>query len=71
MRALRSQSVGTLPPWLLLQKDLNITDLEACTMALEEAINAKFEAFENRMEKRIRLLFVELSMGRPPSPKKS
>ncbi|RZS25389.1 hypothetical protein BHM03_00058576, partial [Ensete ventricosum] len=53
------------------KKDLNITDLEAYTMALEDAINAKFEAFESCMEEKMRSLFVELSMGRPPYPKKS
>ncbi|RWW84992.1 hypothetical protein BHE74_00006371 [Ensete ventricosum] len=40
-------------------------------MASKEAINAKFEAFESRMEEKMRSLFVEFSMGRPPSPKKS
>ncbi|RWV99092.1 hypothetical protein GW17_00038020 [Ensete ventricosum] len=50
--------------------DLNITDLEAYTMTSEEAINAKFEAFEIHMEEKMRSLFAEFSMGRPPSPKK-
>ena len=40
-------------------------------MASEEAINAKFEAFEARMEDKIRTLLIEFSLGRPPSPKKS
>ncbi|RZS19214.1 hypothetical protein BHM03_00051586 [Ensete ventricosum] len=53
------------------KKDLNITNLEAYTMVSEEAINAKFEAFESRMEEKMRSLFVEFSMGRPLSPKKS
>ncbi|RWV79233.1 hypothetical protein GW17_00059672 [Ensete ventricosum] len=53
------------------KKDLNITDLEAYTMASEEAINAKFEAFESRMEEKMRSLFAEFSIGRSPSPKKS
>ncbi|RWW19401.1 hypothetical protein BHE74_00023740 [Ensete ventricosum] len=52
------------------KKDLNITDLEAYTIASEEAINTKFEAFESRMEEKMQYLFVEFSMGRPPSPKK-
>ncbi|RRT40512.1 hypothetical protein B296_00039530, partial [Ensete ventricosum] len=34
------------------KKDLNITDLEAYIMALEEAINDKFEAFESCIEVR-------------------
>ena len=53
------------------KRDLNITDLESYTMASEEAINAKFEAFEARMEDKIRTLLTEFSLGRPPSPKKS
>ncbi|RWW48457.1 hypothetical protein BHE74_00045465 [Ensete ventricosum] len=53
------------------KKDLNITDLEAYTMASKEAINAKFEAFENRIDEKIRSLFAKFSMGRPSSPKKS
>ena len=40
-------------------------------MASREAINAKFEAFEAQMEDKIRMLFTELRLGRPPSPKKS
>ena len=40
-------------------------------MASEEVINAKFEAFEARMEDKIRMLFTELNLGQPPSPKKS
>ncbi|RWW03451.1 hypothetical protein GW17_00033388 [Ensete ventricosum] len=52
-------------------KDLNITDLEAYPMASEEAINVKFEAFENRIDEKIRSLFAKFSMGRPSSPKKS
>ncbi|RZS01713.1 hypothetical protein BHM03_00031623 [Ensete ventricosum] len=40
-------------------------------MASEEAINAKFEAFESRMEEKIRSLFVEFSMGRPSSLRRS
>ena len=41
-------------------------------MASEEAINAKFEAFEARMEDTIQTLFTELRLGRRPlSPKKS
>ncbi|RRT59036.1 hypothetical protein B296_00015220 [Ensete ventricosum] len=40
-------------------------------MAPEEAINAKFEAFEMRMEDIICSLFVELSLGRPLSPRRS
>ena len=48
-----------------------MTDLESYTMASEETINAKFEAFEARMEDKIRTLLIEFSLGRPPSPKKS
>ena len=40
-------------------------------MASEEAINAKFEAFEAQMEDKIQTLLTEFSLGRPPSPKKS
>ncbi|RWV79458.1 hypothetical protein GW17_00059409 [Ensete ventricosum] len=40
-------------------------------MASKEAINAKFEAFESRMEEKMRSFFAEFSMDRPPSPKKS
>ncbi|RWW02916.1 hypothetical protein BHE74_00043577 [Ensete ventricosum] len=52
------------------KKDLNITDLEAYTMASEEAIDAKLEAFKNRMEEKMRSLFAEFSIGRPSSPRK-
>ncbi|RWV91832.1 hypothetical protein GW17_00045845 [Ensete ventricosum] len=51
------------------KKELNITDLEAYIMTSEEAISTKFEVFESRMEEKMRSLFVEFSMGRPPSPK--
>ncbi|RWW71173.1 hypothetical protein BHE74_00021101 [Ensete ventricosum] len=40
-------------------------------MASEEAIDAKLEPFENCMEEKMRSLFVEFSIGRPSSPKKS
>ena len=40
-------------------------------MASKEAINAKFEALEARMEDKIRTLFTELRLGRPLNPKKS
>ena len=40
-------------------------------MASKEVINAKFEALEARMEDKIRMLFTELILGRPLSPKKS
>ncbi|RZS11622.1 hypothetical protein BHM03_00042992 [Ensete ventricosum] len=53
------------------KKDLNITDLKVYTMASEEAIDAKLEAFENRMEEKMRSLFAEFSIGRPSSPRKS
>ncbi|RWV86675.1 hypothetical protein GW17_00051404 [Ensete ventricosum] len=53
------------------KKDFHITNLEAYTMASEEAINAKFEAFESRMEEKMRSLFAEFSIGRPSSPRKS
>ncbi|RWW48207.1 hypothetical protein BHE74_00045741 [Ensete ventricosum] len=53
------------------KKSLNITDLEAYTMATEEAIDAKFEDFETRMEEKIRTIFAELSIGRPLSPRNS
>ncbi|RRT71478.1 hypothetical protein B296_00002230 [Ensete ventricosum] len=58
-------------PLIRQQKnDLNITNLEAYTMASKEAINTKFEAFKSHMEEKMRSLFTEFSMGRPPSPKK-
>ncbi|RWW56771.1 hypothetical protein BHE74_00036485 [Ensete ventricosum] len=53
------------------KKDLNITNLEAYTMASEEAIDAKLEAFENRMEEKMRSLFAEFNIGRLSSPRKS
>ncbi|RRT43749.1 hypothetical protein B296_00037924 [Ensete ventricosum] len=40
-------------------------------MASEEAIDVKLEAFENRMEEKMRSLFAEFSIGRPSSPRKS
>ncbi|RRT50929.1 hypothetical protein B296_00000486 [Ensete ventricosum] len=40
-------------------------------MALEEAIDTKLEAFENRMEEKMRSLFAEFSIGRLSSPRKS
>ena len=40
-------------------------------MASKEAIDAKFEALEARMEDKIRTLFTELRLGRLLSPKKS
>ncbi|RZS14034.1 hypothetical protein BHM03_00045686, partial [Ensete ventricosum] len=52
------------------KKDLNITNLEAYTMASEEAIDAKLEAFENRMEEKMRSLFAEFSIGRPSNLRK-
>ncbi|RWW49599.1 hypothetical protein BHE74_00044208, partial [Ensete ventricosum] len=51
--------------------DLNITDLEAYTKASEEAINTKFEAFESRMEEKMRFLLAEFNIGRPSIPRKS
>ncbi|RZS10465.1 hypothetical protein BHM03_00041730 [Ensete ventricosum] len=53
------------------KKSLNITDLEAYTMATEEAIDAKFEDFETRMEEKICTIFAELSISRPLSPRNS
>jgi len=53
------------------KRDLNIIDLGPYTMASKEVINAKFEALEARMEDKIRMLFTELRLGRPLSPKKS
>ncbi|RWW75181.1 hypothetical protein BHE74_00016812 [Ensete ventricosum] len=53
------------------KKDLNIIDLEAYTIASEETIDAKLEAFENRMEDKMRSLFTKFSIGRPSSPRKS
>ncbi|RWW42035.1 hypothetical protein BHE74_00052442 [Ensete ventricosum] len=53
------------------KKDLNIIDLEAYTMASEEAINAKLEAFGNRMEEKMQSLFAELSIGQLSNRRKS
>ncbi|RWV79120.1 hypothetical protein GW17_00059797 [Ensete ventricosum] len=53
------------------KKDINITDLEVYTMASKEAIDAKLEAFENRMEEKIRSLFAKFSIGRLSNPRKS
>ncbi|RWW16557.1 hypothetical protein GW17_00019551 [Ensete ventricosum] len=53
------------------KKDLNITDLEAYTIASEEAIDAKLEVFGNRMEGKMRSLFIQFSIGRLSSPRKS
>ncbi|RRT74959.1 hypothetical protein B296_00014331 [Ensete ventricosum] len=47
-------------------KDLNIVDLKVYTMASEEAIDAKFEAFESRMEEKMRSLFVKFSIAGDP-----
>ncbi|RRT61228.1 hypothetical protein B296_00018971 [Ensete ventricosum] len=40
-------------------------------MTLEEAIDAKLEAFGNRMEEKMRSLFAEFSIGRLSNPRKS
>ncbi|RWV91343.1 hypothetical protein GW17_00046374 [Ensete ventricosum] len=40
-------------------------------MASEEAIDAKLEDFGNRMEEKMRSLFVEFSIGRLSNPRKS
>ncbi|RRT45476.1 hypothetical protein B296_00016389 [Ensete ventricosum] len=40
-------------------------------MASEESINAKFEAFKNRIDEKIQSLFADFNMGRLPSPMKS
>ncbi|RRT32862.1 hypothetical protein B296_00046138 [Ensete ventricosum] len=53
------------------KKDLNITDLDAYTVASKEAIDAKLEAFEKCMEEKMRSFFVEFSIDRPSSPRKS
>ncbi|RZS06331.1 hypothetical protein BHM03_00036969 [Ensete ventricosum] len=42
------------------KKDLNIINLEAYIMTSEEAINAKLEAFENRMKEKMRSLYLEI-----------
>ncbi|RWW53246.1 hypothetical protein BHE74_00040276 [Ensete ventricosum] len=53
------------------KKDLNIIDLEAYTMASEEAIDAKLEAFGNRIEEKMQSLFAEFSIGRLSNLRKS
>ncbi|RWV95122.1 hypothetical protein GW17_00042281 [Ensete ventricosum] len=40
-------------------------------MTSEEAIDAKLEAFGNRMEEKMRTLFVEFSISRLSNPRKS
>ncbi|RRT38833.1 hypothetical protein B296_00049960, partial [Ensete ventricosum] len=41
------------------------------TMASEEAIDAKLEAFGNRMEEKMRSLFTEFNICQPSNPRKS
>ncbi|RZS16955.1 hypothetical protein BHM03_00049035 [Ensete ventricosum] len=53
------------------KQDLNITNQEAYTMASEEAIDAKLEASENRMEEKMRSLFAKFSIGRSSNSRKS
>ncbi|RWW74026.1 hypothetical protein BHE74_00018046 [Ensete ventricosum] len=53
------------------KKNLNITDLQSYAMASDNAIDVKLEAFEARMEDRLRILFKELRLGRSESPKRS
>ncbi|RRT78990.1 hypothetical protein B296_00024725 [Ensete ventricosum] len=53
------------------KKNLNITDLQSYAMASDNAIDVKLEAFEARMEDRLRTLFKELRLGRSESPKRS
>ncbi|RWV77982.1 hypothetical protein BHE74_00057750 [Ensete ventricosum] len=53
------------------KKDINITDIEAYTMASEEAIDTKLEAFGNRMEEKMRSLFAKFSISRLSNPRKS
>ncbi|RRT42115.1 hypothetical protein B296_00011238 [Ensete ventricosum] len=53
------------------KENLNIIDLEVYTMASEEAIDAKLEAFGNRMEEKMRSLFAEFSIGRLSNLRKS
>ncbi|RRT37182.1 hypothetical protein B296_00045872, partial [Ensete ventricosum] len=50
---------------------LNITDLEVYTVTSKEAIDAKLEAFGNRMEEKMRSLLAEFSIGRLSYPRKS
>ncbi|RRT75979.1 hypothetical protein B296_00007409 [Ensete ventricosum] len=56
---------------LLGKKDLNITDLEMYTMALEEVIDAKLKVLENHMEEKMQSLFAEFNIGRLLSRRKS
>ncbi|RZR84294.1 hypothetical protein BHM03_00011079 [Ensete ventricosum] len=53
------------------KRDLNITNLETYAMVSEEAIDAKLEALETRMEDRIHAIFAELSLRRPSSSRRS
>ncbi|RWV83448.1 hypothetical protein GW17_00054937 [Ensete ventricosum] len=53
------------------KEHLNITDLEMYTMTSEKAIDAKLEAFGNRMEEKMRSIFVEFSIGRLSNSRKS
>ncbi|RZR87166.1 hypothetical protein BHM03_00014517 [Ensete ventricosum] len=53
------------------KKDLNITYLEVYTMASKEAIDAKLEAFGNRMEEKMQSLFAEFSIGQLSNSRKS
>ncbi|RWV83015.1 hypothetical protein GW17_00055434 [Ensete ventricosum] len=40
-------------------------------MASEELIDAKLEAFEMRMEDKLRTLLAKFGLGKPPSPRRS
>ncbi|RRT46826.1 hypothetical protein B296_00036616, partial [Ensete ventricosum] len=57
-------------PLLQPSSAVDITDLESYAMASIDLIGAKLEAFETRMEDRLRALFVELRLGRWPSPRR-
>ncbi|RWV89978.1 hypothetical protein GW17_00047851, partial [Ensete ventricosum] len=52
------------------EKDIDISDLEAYAMTSQGSIDAKLEAFESRVENRLRALFAEFGLGRSPSPTK-
>ncbi|RZR74795.1 hypothetical protein BHM03_00043667 [Ensete ventricosum] len=50
---------------------MNIIDLQSYAMASDNALDARFEDFEARMEDRLRALFHEFRIGRLESPNRS
>ncbi|RRT45903.1 hypothetical protein B296_00049237 [Ensete ventricosum] len=55
-------------PLIRQQKEMNIIDLQSYALASDNALDARFEDFEARMEDRLRALFHEFRIGRLESP---